>query len=177
MPDPIIPTRIIPAGGTPLPKRGPAPDEVPPWRTPPPTQPVYPQAPAEVVHRYVHEIVLVPAEPEPEPTRWDRAWARLRGLGQPWQLVTALGLSVAPIPPGRYSAATTWAYVVHQTRDQHGIGWGYAVGAGALAAAAALVSRHGGVLRLFLLAVALIGVTGAIAVFDPITALTGVTSR
>lgn len=166
--------RIIPAGA-PLPPHPPGATDIPPWRTPPPAPPVHPQAPIEIVHRYVHEIVLVPAEPEPEPTRWDRAWAWLRGLGRPWQLAAALGLSVAPILPGGYSAATTWFYVVHQTRADHGAVWGYALAAGTLTASSTLLARRPGVVRLWLLAVAFVGGLGTVALIDPITALTGVT--
>lgn len=179
MPDkPLTPTRIIPAGA-PLPERPPAPGEIPPWRTPPPpppppAAPEPPAAPPQVIH-VIHEIVLGPPEPDEEPpTRWDRVWAWMKTLGRPWQIALALGATVVPIPPGRYSAATTWAYVVHQTRLDHGPGWGYALGGGALALAATAVVRRGGVLRLTLLSIAFIGSIGAISLYDPITALTGV---
>lgn len=174
MADPIIPTRVIPAAE--LPPRPLAAGEAPPWRTPPMTPAPPPPAPPAVVveHRHVHEIVLVPAEPEPEPTRWDRVWARLRGLGQPWQLAAALVLAVAPIPRSGYSAATTWVYVVGQVRADHGPGWGYALGLGALIWAGALMARRPGVLRLWLLAVTFVGMFGAVSLFDPITWITGV---
>jgi hypothetical protein len=171
---PVTPTRIIPAGA-PLPHRPPEPGEIPPWRTPPaPPVPPPPDPPAEVIHRHIHEVLLVPAEPAPAPTRWDRLWAWLRTLGHPWQLVAALAAAVVPIPGVGYSLGTTWAYVVHQTRLDHGVGWGYALAGSALAAAGTALARRGGALRLALLAVAFVGGLGAISLFDPITALTGV---
>jgi hypothetical protein len=171
---PVTPTRIIPAGA-PLPHRPPEPGEIPPWRTPPaPPVPPPPDPPAEVIHRYVHEVLLVTPEPEPEPTRWDRAWAWLRTLGRPWQLVAALAAAVVPIPGVGYSLGTTWAYVVHQTRLDHGMWAGYGLAGAALAATGTAVARRGGALRLALLAIAFIGFLGAASLFDPITALTGV---
>jgi len=122
----------------------------------------------------VHEVVLVPAVPEPEPTWWDRALAAVRRIGRPWQAAAALAAAVAPILPGHYSAATTWAYVVHQTRLDHGAPAGYVLAAGVLAATVHLASRRPGLLRLWLAAVALVGASSAVAWWDPIAALTGV---
>lgn len=175
MPDPITPTRVIPAAE--LPPRPPAPGEAPPWRTPPapPAPPAVPPPPAVVEHRHVHEIILVPAEPEPEPTRWDRTWAALQHVGRPWQLITALILSFAPVLPNRYSITVTWAYCVQTTRAEHGQGWGYALALGALTAAVWLTYRRGTVPRITALAVAFVGALGAISLYDPITWLTGVT--
>lgn len=175
MPEPITPTRVIPAAE--LPPRPPQPGEIPPWRTPPPPppSPAAPEPPVEVVHRYVHEILLAPAEPQPEPTRWDRAWARLRGIGRPWQLALALGATVAPILPHRYSLAVTWMYCTHQTRADHGQLAGYGLAVGALAVAGTAVARRGGVLRITLLTITAFGLLGAFTFYDPITWITGVT--
>jgi hypothetical protein len=181
--EPITPARVYPAG-TPLPPRAPEPGELPPWRTPPPPPvppaaappppaPVPPPVPQQVIH-VIHQVVLAPAEPEPQPTWWDRIRTALRRIGKPWQLAAALGASVFPIPPAGYSLGTTWMYVVHQTRLDHGAGWGYALGAGALALTATLVGRRPTLPRLTLLAIAFIGAFGAVALADPITALTGV---
>lgn len=183
---PITPTRIIPAGA-PLPGRAPAPGELPPWWEPPPAPPAPPQAapptptPEPQPDRPIQVYVTVQPgpfyepEPLPEPTLWERAGAALRRIGRPWQLALALGLAAAPIPHDHgYSAATTWHYVIAQTRHDHGAPWAYALGFGVLTAAAALLVRKPGLVRLWVLAVALIGALGAIAWFDPITALTGV---
>ena len=92
--------------------------------------------------------------------------------------MVAQAATFAPIPHVGYSAATTWAYCVSQLRDHYGAGWGYAVGGGVFALALRLVLQRGrrtGVLRLTLLAIALIGLTSAISWFDPITLFTGVT--
>jgi hypothetical protein len=126
-----------------------------------------------MVVRHVHEVlVIVPAPPEP--TRWDRARAVLWRLGGPWQALLALVLAVIPIPPGHYSLATTWWWCVAQTRHDHGATAAYTLGLGTLATATVLLTRHPTITRLTLLAVTLIGALGAIALMDPITALTGV---
>jgi hypothetical protein len=130
-------------------------------------------APPETI-TVIHKIVLEPPIPAPEPTWWDRARTLLHRVGRPWQLAAALTAAVLPLPPDRYSLATTWMYVVHQTRTQHGTAWGYAIGAGTLAATALLLHQRGTLTRLTLLAIAAIGALGAIDLYDPITALTGV---
>lgn len=181
---PIIPTRIIPAGA-PLPDRGPLPGEVPPWwekpaaptPPPPPVQPpavaVAPPAP-EPLPPQVHVHVVLPYEPEPDPTRWQRLTALIQRFGRPWQICGALTLALLPIPGTEYSAATTWAYAVSQARDTWGQSSGYALALTPLAIALIRLSRGGTLPRLLLLTVSLVGVTGAIHAYDPITWITGV---
>lgn len=173
---PITPTRIIPASAL-LPPRAPEPGEEPPWRTPPappmPPAPV-PGPPPEVVHRHTVEVILVPPVAEPDPTWWDRALGAVRRIGQPWQVALALAGAVAPVLPGRYSAGTTWAYCVHQIRADHGAAWAYGVAVGVLLLAAGAVYHRPGLIRIWIGAVALIGISGAMSWWDPIAALTGV---
>ncbi|MGK5728949.1 hypothetical protein ACSNOG_05295 [Streptomyces sp. URMC 124] len=83
--------------------------------------------------------------------------------------------------PWGYSIATTWAYTVQEARG-FGIGWAYGLGLGTFALAAlseASNARHGAGLRRQLatrtaLVIAFIGAIGAIDLYDPVTALTGV---
>lgn len=129
-----------------------------------------------------------PPAPPPEPPdtavaadepRWD--WRRLLHWPHARPVIAAsvaLAATALPVPRVGYSAATTWAYAVHQVRADHGAGWGYTVGGGAFALACWLVAQRGrrtGVLRLTLLAVTLVGLTGAFSWFDLITFATGVT--
>lgn len=180
MPEPITPTRVIPA--TELPPRPPQAGEVPPWRLPPPASPppvpppppVAPQPPLVVHHRHVHEIVIAPSEPEQQPSRLELAWNAIRHIGRPWQLLTGLLLAFLPILPHSYSIVVTWAYCVQQTRADHGQGWGYALGVGALVLAVLLLRARGTVPRITLLAITVVGVFSAMSLYDPITWITGV---
>ncbi|MEU5716578.1 hypothetical protein AB0G71_12435 [Streptomyces sp. NPDC020403] len=180
---PITPTRIIPAGA-PLPNRGPLPGEIPPWReaptTPPPPPPTRPTAvatpaPAPLPAPQVHVHVVIPYEEPPEPTRRERLWAWLRTIGRPWQVCGALALALVPIPGVGYSIATIWAYTVGEARTEWGQGTGYALACTPLAIAVIRITRGGGTLRrLLLLAVSLVGLAGAIDLYDPVTWITGV---
>lgn len=181
---PITPTRIIPAGA-PLPDRLPAPGELPPWwEKPAPATPPNPPvaAPtAEPEPRPVQVHVTVQPVPyfepiEVEPTRRERLAAALRCVGRPWQICAALVLALVPIPGTGYSAATTWAYAVSETRDTWGQGAGYALAGTTLAIALIRISRGGTLPRLLLLAISLVGLTGAIHLYDPVTWITGVRS-
>ncbi|MFF5773864.1 hypothetical protein ACFY8V_32795 [Streptomyces californicus] len=186
MPEPIIPTKIIP-GGVPLPDGPPPAGAVPPWRAPapaappPPPPPVPPAVavpapepppqPGPVVH--VH--VVLPYEPEPEPTRWQRLWAWATSIGRPWQIGGALALALLPIPGVGYSAATIWASVVTTARAEYGQANAYALALAPLAIAVMRIVRGGGTLRrLLLLAISLVGLAGAIDLYDPVTWITGV---
>ncbi|MFD8407193.1 hypothetical protein ACFV1G_21210 [Streptomyces anulatus] len=182
MPDPIIPTRIIP-GGAPLPSGPPPPGAVPPWRepaAPPPPPPAAPPAaatpaPPPLPEPVVHVHVVLPYEPEPEPTRWQRLWRWVTTIGRPWQICGALALALLPIPGVGYSVATIWASVVTEARAEGGQDAGYALALTPLAIAVMRIVRGGGTLRrLLLLAVSLVGLMGAINLYDPITWLTGV---
>lgn len=184
---PITPTRIIPAGA-PLPARPPEPDEEPPWRTPPPPPPPAPPAepppvPVPVPEPPVPGVIEVhvrydPYVPEdvPEPSRWARLTAGIDRLGR-WRLLLALALAVVPIPGVGYSAGTVWAYTVSETRATFGAPYGYALATVPLLLAARAVRRGGSFRSLLALAICLIGLTGALHWYDPITALTGVHPR
>ncbi|MFE7754304.1 hypothetical protein [Streptomyces sp. NPDC057429] len=179
---PITPTRVIPAGA-PLPDRGPLPGELPPWwRAPAPPPPPPPAvvappaaAPPPLPDPQIHVHVVIPYEEPPEPTRRERLWAWVRTIGRPWQVCGALILALVPVPGTGYSVATTWAHTVGEARGAWGQGTGYALALTPLAIAVIRITRSGGtLLRLLLLAVSLIGLTGAISLYDPITWITGV---
>ncbi|WP_228181328.1 hypothetical protein [Streptomyces anulatus] len=185
MPDPIIPTRIIP-GGVPLPSGPPPPGAVPPWRAPAPAAPPPPPPPpppavvipvAEPPRQpdpQIHVHVLLPYEPEPEPTRRERLWRWLTSIGRPWQICGALALASVPLFDG-HSVATLWASAVAEARAEGGQDAGYALALTPLAIAVMRIVRGGGNLRrLLLLAVSLVGLMGAINLYDPVTWITGV---
>ncbi|MBD2831653.1 hypothetical protein ID871_09215 [Streptomyces pratensis] len=116
-----------------------------------------------------------PLRETPEPTRRERLWAWLRTIGRPWQVCGALAIALVPIPGVGYSVATIWASCVHLTRAEWGQGTGYALACTPLAIAVMRITRSGGTLRrLLLLAVSLVGLTGAIDLYDPVTWITGV---
>ena len=118
----------------------------------------------------------MPYDEPPEPTRRERLWAWLRTIGRPWQIGGALALALLPLPGVGYSTATTWAYCVSEARSEWGQGTGYTLALTPLAIAVMRITRSGGTLRrLLLLAVSLIGLTGAIDLYDPVTWITGVT--
>jgi hypothetical protein len=195
MPEPITPTRIIPPGAA-LPARPPAPGEVPPWwdrpnpiahpnpdpprtRTGPPAPPAHPNpepapepanpGPIEVRITFEPE----PVEPEPAPGLWDR----VRGVAPVWKILAALAAAVAPIPGVGYSVGAIWAYCVGEARADFGPAHGYALALVPLLLAGRAFFRTRALRWLFALVVALIGLTGALHWFDPITALTGVHPR
>ncbi|MFD9952456.1 hypothetical protein [[Kitasatospora] papulosa] len=191
---PIIPTRVIPAGA-PLPDRGPLPGELPPWYAAapaaatapaaaqppaPPTPPAAAPAPAapEPLAPQLHFHLVAPYYEEPEPTRRERLWAWVRTIGRPWQACGALVLALVPIPGLDYSVATTWAYCVSAARDQWGQEHAYALALTPLGIAVISLVRNagprGGLGRLLLLAVSIVGLTGAMNLYDPITWITGV---
>ncbi|MFJ6319688.1 hypothetical protein ACIQJW_26760 [Streptomyces californicus] len=185
MPEPIIPTKIIP-GGVPLPPGPPPPGAVPPWRAPapaappPPPPPVPPTVavpapePPKPPDPVVHVHVVLPYEPEPEPTRWQRLWGWVTAIGRPWQIGGALALASLPLFGG-HSIATLWASVVSEARAEAGQDAGYALALTPLAVAVMRIVQGGGTLRrLLLLAISLVGLAGAIDLYDPITWLTGV---
>ncbi|MEU0133382.1 hypothetical protein ABZ172_04975 [Streptomyces sp. NPDC006296] len=177
---PITPTRIIPAGA-PLPDRGPLPGELPPWwqqAAPPPPPPpavVAPPAPAPPPDPQIHVHVVIPYEEPPEPTRWERLWAWLRTIGRPWQVCGALTLAFLPLFGGD-SVATLWASCVTEARAEGGPSAAYTLALTPLAIAVIRITTGGGtVLRLLLLAVSIVGLAGAIDLYDPVTWITGVT--
>jgi len=177
---PITPSRIIPAGqpiptAPPLPPAPPGTTNLPPWRTPapppPPPPPVAPEPPREVVVR--HTVELVWPEPEEEPNRWSRLWAWATSRIRPWQAALAVAGALVPIPWTGYSVATTWAFTMSEARGMS-VGLAYSLAFGAFGLATYRLVRVPRVLTLFAATVATVGVFGAIDLFDPITALTGV---
>lgn len=182
---PIVPSRIIPPGA-PLPRARafdapPGATDLPPWRIapPPPTPPAPPVPPAapapepprEVVVR--HTVELVWPEPEPEPTRWQRLWAWATSRIRPWQAALAVTGALVPIPWTSYSVATTWAATVAEARAMS-VGLGYTIAATTFGLAVYRLARVPRTTTLFVTVVTFVGTFGAIDLFDPITAITGV---
>lgn len=173
----ITPTRVIPAGehlppatldpanwGPPRPPRPPFSDAPPHVPTPEP-----PPAPVEVHHYTV--IEHVPA-PEQEPSRWSFAWMR-RHL-RPWQSLIAAAVAVIPSPSyGGNSLSTAWAGVLDEARTDS-LSTAYLLASVVLGVALFLDIRTGRFLARTLLVIALVGGTGALGWYDPITWLTGV---
>lgn len=172
--EPIVPSRIIPAGA-PLPPRPPQSGEAPPWRTPPapPAKPPPPEPDPQPIAVRVTVDMVYP-QPEPTPSRWERLWTWLTGLARPWQICAALTCTMLPIPFTGYSAGTTWAYTVSEARSGFGTEYGYGLALVPLLIAGGVFFRTRRTLPLVALAITLVGVTGAIDLFDPVTALTGV---
>lgn len=184
--EPITPSRIIPAGA-PLPPRSPEPGEAPPWRTPPAPPPAAPPAQPPADWHRMHPpppdpqpiavrvtVDMVYPDPEPEPTRWERLWNWFTGLARPWQICAALAAAMLPIPFTGYSAGTTWAYTVSEARSGFGVPYGYGLALVPLLITGGVFFRTHRTLPLVALAICTVGVTGAIDLFDPVTALTGV---
>ncbi|MEV8396670.1 hypothetical protein [Streptomyces niveus] len=111
----------------------------------------------------------------PEPTWRERLWAwgeRIR----PWQALAALVAAAFPIPFTGHSTASTWASTVSEAREALGTGHGYALAGIPLAVVIWRLVRKGGTfLRVFGLAVFVVGLTGAVSLYDPVTWITGVT--
>lgn len=176
-PQPITPTRVLPAG-TPLPVQlpphPPQPGEIPPWHTAPPPPPVAaPPPPAPIEVRHVHEVVLVLPEPEPEdasPRLWHRLWDAL----VTWRMAIALLLALLPWLGGQ-SPVGLWAHTLHQARAEAGIAGAYVIAGVTLAAAWVLDWRTGRAVPRFLLVTALLGALGVLSWWDPFLLLTGVT--
>ncbi|MEV8402599.1 hypothetical protein [Streptomyces niveus] len=180
--EPIIPSRIIPAGA-PLPPRPPEPGEAPPWRTPPAAPPAPPAQPPADWHRLPPDpqpiavrvtVDMVYPEPAPEPSRWERLWAWVTSLARPWQISAALAAAMLPIPFTGYSTGTTWAYTISFARDEIGVPQAYGLALVPLLITGGVFLRTRRTLPLVALAICTVGVTGAIDLFDPVTALTGV---
>ncbi|MFD0078210.1 hypothetical protein ACFVIY_37915 [Streptomyces sp. NPDC127166] len=112
-------------------------------------------------------------EPEPDPSLWDR----VRTFAPAWKIAAALAGAVVPIPGVGYSLGSVWAYTVGEARAEWGAAYGYGLALVPLLLAGRAVSRTHSTRALFALAVALVGVTGAVHLFDPVTALTGVHPR
>ncbi|MCQ6250895.1 hypothetical protein [Streptomyces malaysiensis] len=179
MTEPIHPSRIIPPGAPlPAPAAPPqpplGPDFVPPWRAAPPPPPPPPAAPppAAIEIHHVHTHVVVPAaEPEQErEPRWERLIAWLR----PRQTILGLAAAVVPMPGTGNSLATAWAAALNDARDTGSISGAYVLAGVALGVALLINRRRHTWWSRALLVTALIGGTGALGWYDPVTLLTGV---
>ncbi|MFE9372267.1 hypothetical protein ACFYM2_21205 [Streptomyces sp. NPDC006711] len=169
MPTPIEPTRIIPSGvHIPIPVA-----DAPPPPPPPPPPPWYslpdPPPPAPLEVRVT--VDLVQPVPEPEPSRdWSWLWAWLR----PVQTIATAGIAALPLLPHGYSLIAAWAEVLHKCRTEESTGGAYTLACVALGVAF-LLDRSRRWWARTLLVTAIVGATGAMSLFDPVTAVTGVT--
>ncbi|MFI0768611.1 hypothetical protein ACWDHW_13215 [Streptomyces melanosporofaciens] len=179
MTDPIIPARVYPAG-TPLPPAAGSPpqpppplgpDFVPPWRAAPPPPPPAAPPPAAIEIHHVHTHIVVASEPEQEhEPRWERLIAWIR----PRQTILGLAAAVIPMPGTGNSLATSWAAALNDARDTGSIGGAYVLAGVALGIALLINRRRHTWWGRALLVTALIGGTGALGWYDPVTLLTGV---
>ncbi|MEV5944530.1 hypothetical protein [Streptomyces sp. NPDC051994] len=173
MPQPIEPTRIIPAG-VPIPM--PLPAAPPPPPPPPFCPPGYdwpdPPRPAPLDVRVTVDVVYPTAEPEPKPPPrdWSWLWRWLR----PVQTIAAAGIATVPLLPHDRSLITAWADALYQCRTEASTGGAYVL-AGVGLGLALLLDRSRRWWARTLLVTAIVGATGAMDWFDPVTALTGVT--
>lgn len=197
MSDPIIPTRIIPAGeALPAIVGPPQGDEPPPWRRPTPPRddapppreapreeapPAPPQTeappveapreapqPVEVIVRYEQDADLTPVEAAP--SRWQRLTATLLT----WRSLVAVALAMVPLPYYGHSITTAWATALAACRDDAGIGAAYTLAGAAVAIAALAALRARRWWGAPLLIVTVIGATGVLRWWDPVQLLTGV---
>jgi hypothetical protein len=114
------------------------------------------------------------ADPEPEPEqREPRDWTWLTTWLRPWQTLGAGAVAVFPAFNG-YSLATGWASILHDMRADTLPG-AYTTAGVALVATFALDLRRGRLLTRTFLLTAVVGGTGVLDWFDPITFVTGVT--
>jgi hypothetical protein len=123
-----------------------------------------------------------PALPEPPPQaaaepedgeREPRDWTWLTGWIRPWHTLGAGAIALFPAVKG-YSLATGWAAALHDMRTDHLAG-AYTTATLAVAATFALDLRRGRLATRVFLITAVIGGTGVLDWFDPITFVTGVT--
>ncbi|WP_328313108.1 hypothetical protein OG432_24515 [Streptomyces sp. NBC_00442] len=171
MPTPIEPTRIIPPGvHIPIP----LPAAPPPPPPPPPARPSWyampdPPTPGPLDVRVTVDLVY--PVPEPEASRdWSWLWEWLR----PVQSVLAAGIAALPVLPHGYSLITAWAETLHQCRAEASTGGAYTLAVVALGVTLLLDRSRRWWARTLLVA-AIVGASGAMSWFDPVTALTGVT--
>lgn len=184
-----------------LPAHAPRPGEVPPWRdNPPPPRPEpvvdepegqaddepepdegeqhTPEAPPEPQYILVKLAPGMDADdldhPEDVGPPW---WSRLADRVRPWHLLAGAALALVPTPTG-YSAATTWANIVWHGHEE-ALWLGYTLAVVGVASAYRAERRCGngmvrGVLVRAWTVCALVGVTGALDLWDPVQILTGV---
>jgi hypothetical protein len=131
------------------------------------------------VHVYLPDAEIDLNSPEDVGPRWweralDRAMAHIR----PWHTLVGAALVLVPIPRHGYSVAATWANVVWHGHEAT-LWLGYALAIVGVAAAYRAERRCGdGMVRATVVRAwtvcALIGVTGAIDLWDPVQIWTGV---
>lgn len=175
-PTPITPTRVIPAGTLlPAPVAPPPPPPPPPFATtwpwpepPPPSGPVEMRIVVDVVQREQAPLVA-----PPEPPRWDWSWlTRLLGVRT---LTAGAAAVLLPLPPDGHGPVATWSTVLDTCRTEASIGGAYVLAGLGLGIALLVHQRTHGWWARVLLLTALIGGTGAMGWYDPVTLVTGVT--
>ncbi|WP_030798942.1 hypothetical protein [Streptomyces sp. NRRL S-337] len=193
MPEPARITRVIPSG-QPLPTAPPPGPPVPygtfdppPWRpvAPPPPPVIPPQAPppppwatAPPPGPIEVYVTLGPPAPAPEPEPEGRDWSWLTRRIRPWASVVSAVVVLGPWFGGR-SMVGAWSTAMHDARTEAGILPAYLIAGAALgltfyADAFFANDRRPRWWTRGALIVALVGGTGAIGWFDPVTLLTGV---
>ena len=130
-----------------------------------------PAHPSTIEVRLTYEPFYL--EPEPEPSLWDR----VRTFAPAWKIAAALAGAVVPIPGVGYSLGSVWAYTVSEGRAEWGAALGYGLALVPVLLAGRAVAGTRSTRALLALAIALVGVTGAVHLFDPVTAVTGVHPR
>lgn len=181
MSDAITPTRIIPAGAS-LPARPADAQPPPPPQSAPPAPPAGPpphQPGTPLVVHHVHEIVIVePALPAPARRSWRWLTSRIR----PFLTAAAAIVALTPWDHG-ISPPAGWSLTLHQAREIS-ISGAYILAGGALGLAILIdaAGHHrpglaGAIHRAIargLLIITIVGGTGALNLYDPVTLITGV---
>ncbi|MEU2510550.1 hypothetical protein [Streptomyces syringium] len=129
-----------------------------------------PPPPPMPVHVHV-TIADAAAEPEPE-TR--RSWQWLIDWARPWHSLTAAVAVLLPIPSyGGYSLTSAWSTVLQDARTD-GLTTAYVLAIVATGGAFLLDKARPAWWTRALLIITVIGGTGALGWYDPVTLLTGV---
>lgn len=113
--------------------------------------------------------------PEPAPEQHEREprdWTWLTAWLRPWQTLAAGAVAVLPVFNG-WSLATGWAEILHDMRADT-LSGAYTTAGVALVATFALDLRRSRLLTRAFLITAVVGGTGALDWYDPITFVTGV---
>lgn len=169
MPEPIQPTRVIPAGEQLPPAPEPAAAEPPPaaappwWTTSPPPGPM-------VVHHVHHLADFPPAPPAVLHLGWE--WSALWSWAR-WRHAGGAAAALAPVFGG-WSLATGWGYALQDCRTEQSIGGAWTLGLLALTVAVTAARWRPRWYSTALLVTALFGIADMASPFDLVTFFTGV---
>ncbi|WP_229820223.1 hypothetical protein [Streptomyces abikoensis] len=146
----------------PVPPPPPAPPPVPPMGWAPP-----PAAPVEV------RVVVDFDAPEPEPEAEQRDFGWLWKWLRPWRTAIATAVVVIPFPAYGHSFTSAWAATLHDARAES-LSAAYLVALAAAGGAFLVDLRRPAWWTRPALVIAVIGGTGALGWYDPVTLITGV---